>query len=122
MDPATEQMIASVASGSVEDATAAVDAASAALEGWAARKPRERAEIMRKAFDLIMRDCERLARIITLENGKALPDSRAEVAYSAEFFRWFAEEGVRNLGSVGRAPSSGARKRAATAPSQCCNS
>ena len=108
-DPATERTIASVASASVEDAKAAVDAASGAFAGWAAKKPRERGEILRKAFELIMRDQERLAKLITIENGKALPDSRAEVAYAAEFFRWFAEEAVRNLGDMGRAPSSGAR-------------
>ena len=109
IDPATENKIASVASATVEDAKAAVDAASAAFAGWAAKKPRERAEILRKSFELIMRDAERLAKLITLENGKALPDSRGEVAYAAEFFRWFAEEAVRNLGQVSRAPASGAR-------------
>src|SRR6059058_3209618 len=109
VDPATENTIASVASATVEDAKAAVDAASDAFVPWAARKPRERAEILRKAFELIMRDAERLAKLITIENGKALSDSRGEVAYAAEFFRWYAEEGVRNLGDVGRAPSSGAR-------------
>src|SRR6266700_3103514 len=109
LDPATENKIASVASATVEDAKTAVDAASHAFEGWAARKPRERAEILRKSYELIMRDAERLAKLITIENGKALSDSRGEVAYAAEFFRWFAEEGVRNLGDVGRAPSSGAR-------------
>src|SRR5204863_6589430 len=109
LDPATETKIASVASATVEDAKAAVDAASDAFEGWAGRKPRERAEVLRKSFDLIMRDAERLAKLITIENGKALSDSRGEVAYAAEFFRWYAEEGVRNLGEVGRAPSSGAR-------------
>jgi succinate-semialdehyde dehydrogenase/glutarate-semialdehyde dehydrogenase len=109
IDPATENKVASVASASIEDATAAVDAASAAFEGWAARKPRERAEVLRKSYELIMRDAERLAKLITIENGKALSDSRGEVAYAAEFFRWYAEEGVRNLGDVGRAPSSGAR-------------
>ncbi len=109
IDPATEKTIASVASASVDDAKAAVDAASAAFGDWAARKPRERGEILRKAFDLIMRDAERLAKLITIENGKALSDSRGEVAYAAEFFRWYAEEGVRNTGDVGRAPSSGAR-------------
>src|SRR6266581_4796345 len=109
LDPATENKIASVASATVDDAKAAVDAASAAFEGWAGRKPRERAEILRKSFELIMRDAERLAKLITIENGKALSDSRGEVAYAAEFFRWYAEEGVRNLGDVGRAPSSGAR-------------
>jgi succinate-semialdehyde dehydrogenase/glutarate-semialdehyde dehydrogenase len=109
IDPATENTVASVASASVDDAKAAVDAASDAFEGWAARKPRERAEILRKAFELIMRDAERFAKLITIENGKALSDSRGEVAYSAEFFRWYAEEAVRNIGEVSRAPASGAR-------------
>src|SRR5271169_6779536 len=86
-----------------------IDAADAAFEGWAGRKPRERAEILRKAYELIMRDAERFAKLITLENGKALPDSRGEVAYAAEFFRWYAEEAVRNLGSISMAPASGAR-------------
>jgi succinate-semialdehyde dehydrogenase / glutarate-semialdehyde dehydrogenase len=109
IDPATEKTVASVASASVEDARAAVDAASTAMEGWAAKKPRERAEVLRKAFELIIRDTERFAKLMTIENGKALPDSRAEVAYAAEFFRWYAEEAVRNIGEVSRAPSSGAR-------------
>src|SRR5882672_2567246 len=109
IDPATENKITSDASATVEDAKAAVDAASDAFEGWAARKPRERAEILRKSFELIMRDAERLAKLITIENGKALSDSRGEVAYSAEFFRWYAEEAVRNIGGLSQAPSSGAR-------------
>ena len=109
IDPATERAIGSVASATVEDAKAALDAAQAAFAGWAAKKPRERGEILRKAYELIMRDAERLAKLITLENGKALPDSRAEVAYAAEFFRWNAEEAVRNLGSLSTAPASGAR-------------
>src|SRR5262244_1207386 len=98
IDPATESKIASVASATVDDAKAALDAAEGAFEGWAGRKPRERAEILRKAYELIMRDAERFAKLITLENGKALSDSRGEVAYSAEFFRWYAEEAVRNIG------------------------
>jgi succinate-semialdehyde dehydrogenase / glutarate-semialdehyde dehydrogenase len=109
IDPATENKVASVASATVADAKAAVDAAADAFEGWAARKPRERAEVLRKSYELIMRDAERLAKLITIENGKALSDSRGEVAYSAEFFRWYAEEAVRNIGQVSRAPSSGAR-------------
>ena len=76
---------------------------------WAARAPRERAEILRKAFEVLVGQKERIARLITLENGKALPDSRAEAVYAAEFFRWYAEEAVRNIGQVSRAPSSGAR-------------
>ena len=109
IDPATENKVASVASATVDDAKAALDAAQAAFPGWAAKKPRERGEILRKSYELIMRDAERLAKLITIENGKALSDSRGEVAYAAEFFRWYAEEAVRNIGEVSRAPSSGAR-------------
>src|SRR5262245_22323023 len=109
IDPATENKIASGASATVEDAKAAVDAASEAVTGSAAKKPRERAEILRKSFDMIMRDAERLAKLITIENGKALSDSRGEVAYAAEFFRWYAEEAVRAIGALSRAPASGAR-------------
>ncbi len=109
IDPATENIITSVASATVDDAKAAVDAASEAFPAWAAKKPRERGEILRKAFELIMRDAERIAKLMTLENGKALPDARAEVAYAAEFFRWNAEEAVRNLGQFYNAPASGAR-------------
>src|SRR3954462_989683 len=109
LDPATDNKIASVASATVEDAKAAVDAASDAFADWAGRKPRERAEILRKSYELIMRDAERLAKLITIENGKALSDARGEVAYAAEFFRWFAEEAVRNIGQISRAPASGAR-------------
>ena len=109
IDPATEKVIASVASATVDDAKAAIDAADAAFPAWAAKKPRERGEILRKAFDIIMRDAERYAKIITLENGKSLSDSRGEVAYAAEFFRWYAEEAVRNVGQISMAPASGAR-------------
>src|SRR6185437_15595194 len=108
-DPATEQAVASVASATVQDCIAALDAAQAAAPIWAAKTPRERGEILRRAFELVMRDAERLARIITLENGKGLADSRGEIAYAAEFFRWNAEEAVRIIGQSSRAPSSGAR-------------
>src|SRR4029079_3069414 len=76
IDPATEGKIASVASARVEDAQDAGDAAQAAFEGWAARKPRERGEILRKAYELIIRDAERLAKLITNQKGKARPESR----------------------------------------------
>jgi succinate-semialdehyde dehydrogenase / glutarate-semialdehyde dehydrogenase len=109
IDPATEEKIASVASATPQDARMAIDAASRALETWSAKAPRERSEILRKAFELINRDSERFARLITFENGKALVDSRAEIAYAAEFFRWYAEEAVRNIGENSKAPSSGAR-------------
>jgi succinate-semialdehyde dehydrogenase/glutarate-semialdehyde dehydrogenase len=109
IDPATEKTIASVASATVDDAKRAVDAAQEAFPAWAAKKPRERAEILRKAFEIIMRDAERFAKLITLENGKALSDSRGEIAYAAEFFRWYAEEAVRNIGQISIAPATGAR-------------
>ncbi len=108
-DPATEEVIASVADGTTDDAAAAVDAAAQAFDGWAARAPRERAEILRKCFELFIARKEYFARLMTLENGKALSDSRAEAAYAAEFFRWFAEEAPRNIGQVSRAPATGAR-------------
>ncbi len=108
-DPATENTIASVASATPQDCIAAVDAAAAAFPSWAAKKPRERAEILRKAYELLIRDGERLARLMTLENGKSLTDSRAELAYAAEFFRWNAEEAVRINGQLSMAPATGAR-------------
>lgn len=109
VDPATENVVTTVASGSVDDARAAVEAAADAAADWAARTPRQRGEVLRKAFELFVAEGERFARLITLENGKALPDARGEVAYAAEFFRWFAEEGIRNIGQLSRAPASGAR-------------
>ena len=104
-DPATEDVLAHVADASPEDGVAAVDAASAALPAWAATSPRERSEILRRAFDLMTERREQLAELIVLENGKALADARGEVAYAAEFFRWYAEEAVRALGSVQTAPA-----------------
>jgi succinate-semialdehyde dehydrogenase / glutarate-semialdehyde dehydrogenase len=104
-DPATGEVIASVANGTEEDALAAVDAADAAAAAWAATAPRERAEILRTAFDLMSARADELARLVSLENGKALVDARGEVTYAAEFFRWYSEEAVRAAGSVMTAPS-----------------
>jgi succinate-semialdehyde dehydrogenase/glutarate-semialdehyde dehydrogenase len=104
-DPSTGEVIASVADATVEDALAAVDAADAAAAAWAATAPRKRAEILRSAFELMTARADELARLMSLENGKALTDSRAEVAYAAEFFRWYSEEAVRAAGSVMTAPS-----------------
>jgi succinate-semialdehyde dehydrogenase/glutarate-semialdehyde dehydrogenase len=109
LDPATGGVLTSVANGTVDDAMACVDAADAAAAGWAATAPRERAEILRKAFELMTQRKEEIAHLISLENGKALPDARGETAYAAEFFRWYAEEAVRGSGSVMTAPS-GANK------------
>jgi succinate-semialdehyde dehydrogenase/glutarate-semialdehyde dehydrogenase len=109
IDPATEQVIASVADASVADAASAVDAAARALPAWSAKLSRERAEILRRAFTLFDERKEWFARLMTLENGKALGDSRSEAAYAAEFFRWYSEEAVRNIGQLSKAPASGAR-------------
>jgi succinate-semialdehyde dehydrogenase/glutarate-semialdehyde dehydrogenase len=104
-DPATGEVIAAVADGSVEDGIAAVSAASAALPGWAATPPRQRAELLRRTFELMTQRAEDFARLIVRENGKALSDARGEVAYAAEFFRWYAEEAVRAEGHVQTAPA-----------------
>lgn len=109
INPATEEVLASVASANEADALSALDAAQGAFADWAARTPRARGEILRKAYELIMAEQVELAKLITLENGKALSDSMGEVAYSAEFFRWYAEEGVRNIGQLSIAPATGAR-------------
>lgn len=108
-NPATEEVLARVASAEIADADAALDAAEAAFEDWACRKPRERAEVLRKAFELMTARLDDLARLITLENGKAGADARGEAAYAAEFFRWFSEEAVRADGLITNAPASGAR-------------
>jgi succinate-semialdehyde dehydrogenase / glutarate-semialdehyde dehydrogenase len=105
LDPATGAVLASVSDGTVDDAITAVDAAEAAAAQWAATAPRERSEILRRAFDLMTAQADELARLITLENGKALADARGEVAYAAEFFRWYGEEAVRAAGQVMTAPS-----------------
>ena len=104
-DPSTGEVIAAVADGTVEDAIAAVDAADAAAAGWAGTAPRARAEILRSAFELMTARKDELARLISLENGKALTDAAGEVAYAAEFFRWYSEEAVRAEGTVMTAPS-----------------
>lgn len=108
-DPATGEPIAHVADGTREDALAALDAAARAQEGWAATAPRERSEILRRAFDLTVERTESLATLMTLEMGKALAESRAEVTYGAEFLRWFAEEAVRIEGRYAIAPDARTR-------------
>jgi succinate-semialdehyde dehydrogenase / glutarate-semialdehyde dehydrogenase len=105
LDPATGDVLASVADGSVADAGAAVDAAAAALPAWSKTPPRERSEILRRAFELMTERADELAKLVSLENGKALTDAKGEVTYAAEFFRWFAEEAVRADGQVTTAPA-----------------
>jgi succinate-semialdehyde dehydrogenase/glutarate-semialdehyde dehydrogenase len=104
IDPAFEAVIASVADCDVAEGIAAVDAADAAAKAWAATPSRKRADILMACFREIMANQEWLARLISQENGKALPDARGEVAYAAEFFRWYAEEGVRLHGELSMSP------------------
>ncbi|WP_407065636.1 NAD-dependent succinate-semialdehyde dehydrogenase [Devosia sp.] len=104
-DPSTGKVLTSIADGTIEDGIAAVEAAAAAAKSWAATAPRQRGEILRKCWELMMSRAEMFAQLISLENGKALPDARGEVAYAAEFFRWFSEEAVRINGDFSIAPS-----------------
>ena len=104
LDPATGHSLATVASGSVDDALACVDAAAAAAQAWATTAPRKRAEILQRSYQLMVDRADELALLITAENGKALADARGEVLYSAEFFRWYAEEAVRVRGNIQTAP------------------
>ncbi|HYM46455.1 MAG TPA: NAD-dependent succinate-semialdehyde dehydrogenase [Solirubrobacteraceae bacterium] len=94
-DPATERTLLEVADAQVSDALAALTAAADAQAGWAASAPRERGEVLRRAYEQIVARADELALLMTLEMGKALAESKAEIAYAAEFFRWFSEEAVR---------------------------
>jgi succinate-semialdehyde dehydrogenase / glutarate-semialdehyde dehydrogenase len=94
-DPSTGEPLVEVADAQVDDGLAALAAAADAQAEWGATAPRERGEILRRAYEAIVAQSEELALIMTLEMGKALAESRAEIAYAAEFFRWFSEEAVR---------------------------
>jgi succinate-semialdehyde dehydrogenase/glutarate-semialdehyde dehydrogenase len=104
-DPSTGEALAEVADATPEDATAALDAACAVQEEWAAHPPRERGEILRRAWQAINDQIDELALIMTLEMGKTLVESKAEISYASEFFRWFAEEAVRIEGRWATAPN-----------------
>ncbi|CAL4859094.1 NAD-dependent succinate-semialdehyde dehydrogenase [Microbacterium sp. MM2322] len=103
-DPSTGEVIRRIADASPADGIRALDAAVAAQEAWAATAPRERSEILRRAFDLVQARKEDLALLMTLEMGKPLAESRGEVAYGGEFLRWFSEEAVRISGRYGMNP------------------
>ncbi|AZS41232.1 MULTISPECIES: NAD-dependent succinate-semialdehyde dehydrogenase [Microbacterium] len=103
-DPSTGDVLAEVADATPEDGMAALDAAAAAQAAWAATAPRERGEILRRAFDIVTARAEDFALVMTLEMGKPLAESRAEVAYGAEFLRWFSEEAPRISGRYATAP------------------
>lgn len=104
LDPSTGEVIRRIADASPADGIRALDAAVAAQEAWAATAPRERSDILRRAFDLVQARKEDLALLMTLEMGKPLAESRGEVAYGGEFLRWFSEEAVRISGRYGMNP------------------
>jgi succinate-semialdehyde dehydrogenase / glutarate-semialdehyde dehydrogenase len=108
-DPSTGKVLRAVADATVEDGMAALDAAVTAQAGWAQYPPRERGEILRRAYELMMQRQNDLALLMTLEMGKPIADSRGEIAYAAEFFRWFAEEAVRVDGGFATAPNGSGR-------------
>ena len=105
LDPASGAVFAEVASAGVEDGMSAVASAADALPAWSRTAPRERAEILRRTFELMTQRQQSIAELIVRENGKAMSDAVAETRYAAEFFRWYAEEAVRAIGEVSRAPS-----------------
>ncbi len=104
-DPSTGESVAEVANASAADAKAALDAAVASGPEWAQHPPRERGEILRRAFEAIIARADELALLMTLEMGKPLAESKAEITYGAEFLRWFSEEAVRIEGRYGTAPN-----------------
>jgi succinate-semialdehyde dehydrogenase/glutarate-semialdehyde dehydrogenase len=104
-DPSNESVIANVQISSEEQCIEAVDVAHRAFKGWAKTAPRVRGEILRKAFGIMVAESDRLAEIISRENGKVLSDAKGEVLYAAEFFRWFSEEAVRINGEFRTSPS-----------------
>jgi len=108
-DPATGGTLAEVADGTVEDGAAALDAAVAAQAAWAATPPRDRGEILRRAYELLIERADDFALLMTLEMGKTLAEAKGEVVYGAEFFRWFSEEAVRISGRWSVAPNGATR-------------
>ncbi|WP_063040690.1 NAD-dependent succinate-semialdehyde dehydrogenase [Nocardia pseudovaccinii] len=108
-DPATGQLLCAVADADATDGLDALAAADRAQAGWARTTPRQRSDILMDAHRALLADTERLALIMTLEMGKPLAEARGEIAYAAEFFRWFAEEAVRLDGGYMPAPAGGSR-------------
>src|ERR671914_593646 len=108
-DPSTAEPLCEIADGTPEDAMAALGAADEAQTEWSKHPPRERGEILRRAFEKIVERTDELALLMTLEMGKALAESKAEIAYAAEFFRWFSEEAVRIEGRYAVPPAGAGR-------------
>jgi len=105
LNPSTGDAICEVARAGEDDVAAAVGAAADALPDWSATAPRERGEVLRRTFELMIERKEELAHLMSLEMGKSLTDARGEATYAAEFFRWFSEEAVRIGGELRLAPS-----------------
>ncbi|HEX8074749.1 MAG TPA: NAD-dependent succinate-semialdehyde dehydrogenase [Thermoleophilaceae bacterium] len=108
-DPATGETLCEVADATPDDASAALGAAHDKQAEWRDHPPRERGEILRRAWELIGEREEELALLMTLEMGKSIKESKAEIAYAGEFFRWFAEEAVRIDGRYATAPNGAGR-------------
>ena len=109
IDPADGSVLTDVADGSVADGVAALDAAVAAQAGWAETAPRERGEILRRAFEMINDRADQFAHLMSLEMGKTVKEAKGEVTYGNEFFRWFSEEAVRIHGRWMQNPLGGSR-------------
>lgn len=104
-DPSDGSVIAEVATAGEAECEAALDAAHRAFPSWAKTAPRVRSEMLRKAFEIMTAESDQIATMISRENGKVFADAKGEVAYAAEFFRWFAEEAVRTPGDFRKSPS-----------------
>lgn len=104
-NPADGEVIATIADADVDTAVSALDAAVDAADDWAQTDPRERSELLRRVYERIVERTDDFATLMTLEMGKPLSEARGEVAYGADFFRWYSEEAVRIHGRFGRAPS-----------------
>ncbi|MGH3437839.1 MAG: NAD-dependent succinate-semialdehyde dehydrogenase [Sciscionella sp.] len=103
-DPATGEVLCEVADATPDDGREALDSAVAAQPEWAATPPRQRSEILRKAYELLIERADELALLMTMEMGKPLAEARGEIIYAAEFFRWFSEEAVRIDGGYQMSP------------------
>ncbi|MDP8951944.1 MAG: NAD-dependent succinate-semialdehyde dehydrogenase [Actinomycetota bacterium] len=108
-DPSIQENLCEVADAQPEDALAALEAASEAQEDWAKHPPRERGEILRRAFEMISERMDELATLMTLEMGKPIAESQAEITYASEFFRWYSEQAVRIGGSYSVSPDGNQR-------------
>lgn len=115
-DPSTGEIVRTVPDHGIDEAITAVAAASAAFPAWRRRSPRDRAEVLRRCFEVMTAHADELATLIATENGKALSDARGEVGYAAEFFRWYAEEAVRAIGQLSLSPSGANRILAVPEP------